>query len=120
MKKRRKAASCRLPGASYLGLVGRFDEHATVTREITLSQNALMLGVDFEGAAVHANSDMVFVGQVGGYSPRVPAGEASTILELILGHRVAVGGGDGEFRFTGPLALDLHVGTDFVGHPNQR
>ena len=120
MKERREAESCRLPGAGCGWLVGRFDEHATVTREITFPQYACVLGVDLEGAAVHANFDMVFVGQVGGYSPRVPAGEASTILELILGDRVTVGGGDGEFRFTGPLALDLHVGTDFVGHPNQR
>ncbi len=75
---------------------------------------AIVVLVDREGVGLHRHLDMVLFRPLGWYSPRVPAGETSPILETALLNHFALGVGDGELGFAGPAALDQHVRTLFA------
>ena len=64
-------------------------------------KNALGLLVHREGTGLHLDADAVLFRQVRWYSPRVPAGETSAILEIALLDDFALGVGDGELGFDG-------------------
>ena len=78
-----------------------------------------MVFVDFEGTCVHTNGDMILVSRVGWYSPRVPAGEASAILEFADVDLLPVLCGDRELGRTRPIALDAEVAADLAAGADQ-
>jgi membrane-associated protease RseP (regulator of RpoE activity) len=78
------------------------------------AEDAVAALVDRERPGCHAHVNVVNVGQLGGYSPRVPAGETSPIGEAAFGGHLALVVGDLEFRRGGIAPLDRHGGTLFA------
>ncbi len=68
--------------------------------------HAVVVLVDLEGIGLHLDVDVILFRGLGWYSPRVPAGETSAILEIALLHHFPAGVGDGELGFAGPAPLD--------------
>ena len=58
--------------------------------------DAVVVLVDCERTGLHLDADVIFFRQFRWYSPRVPASEASAILEVALFDHFALGVGDGE------------------------
>ena len=81
--------------------------------------DAFVLLVHLEGSGVHANADAVLFGPFRWYSPRVPAGETSAILEFSGLDYFAVRIGNGEFGIPGTTAVDHQVAALFSGRADQ-
>ena len=69
--------------------------------------HAIVVLVDLEGVGLHLHVDVILFRRLGWYSPRVPAGETSAILETALLDHFAVGVGDREFGFAGRPPLTV-------------
>ena len=93
-----------------------------VRRRAFLGQwdDAFMLVVDLERTGLQANANAILFGRVGWYSPRVPAGETSAILEVTGLDFLAVRVGDGELGARRAAAIDIDTATPLAAQPDQR
>ena len=69
-------------------------------------EDAVVVLVDLEETAFHLDANAILARWVGWYSPRVPAGETSSILEAALLGDFAFPVGDGKRRFGRSLAVN--------------
>ena len=84
------------------------------------TNHAVVVLVDRERTGLHLDADVILFFQLRWYSPRVPAGEASAILEIALLDHLPLGVGDGELGLRRPAAVDHHVRADLAGRADQR
>jgi len=88
--------------------------------EIGRGDNAFVLLVDGNASGVELHADLVLVGQFGWHPPRVPAGEASAILEHAFSDGCSFRIEDRQLGFFRGAAADIQAIAGFAGLAHQR
>jgi hypothetical protein len=84
------------------------------------TNNTVVLLVDLKGTGLHLNVHVILFGRFRGYSPRVPAGEASAIFEGAFLNDFALRIGNGELWLRRAAVVDDHVATNLTRRADQR
>jgi hypothetical protein len=95
-------------------------EHNTDALPIRRPQDAFVVRIDRERPAFHLDFHAVFCRRLRRYSPRVPAGEASPILEGASLDDLPLGVRDGERRLARPRSVDHQAATNLAAYSDQR